>query len=55
MSRDNQTLVDTTMLRKDATGNMRLPEPPKSTAETVSAEHLALGPLDGRYSQIGKI
>lgn len=54
MSRDNQTLVDTTMLRKDATGNMRLPEPPKSTAETVSAEHLALGPLDGRYSQIGK-
>lgn len=54
MTRDNQTLVDTTMLRKDATGNMRLPEPPKSTAETVSAEHLALGPLDGRYSQIGK-
>ena len=23
-------------------------------AENVSAEHLALGPLDGRYSQIGK-
>ena len=26
----------------------------KATAETVSAEHLALGPLDGRYSQIGR-
>ena len=25
-----------------------------SFAENVSAEHLALGPLDGRYSQIGK-
>lgn len=23
-------------------------------AENISAEHLALGPLDGRYSQIGK-
>lgn len=54
MTRDNQTLVDTTMLREDATGNMRLPDPPESTAEFVSAEHLALGPLDGRYSQIGK-
>ena len=27
---------------------------PKNIAETISAEHLALGPLDGRYSQIGK-
>lgn len=26
----------------------------KNLAENISAEHLAIGPLDGRYSQIGK-
>ena len=54
MTRDKQTLVEETSLRKDMAGNLRLPTSPEATAETISAEHLALGPLDGRYSQIGK-
>ncbi len=54
MTRDNQTLAEETSLRKDMAGNLRLPTSPEATAETISAEHLALGPLDGRYSQIGK-
>lgn len=45
-------LVDETLFRKDGAGNLRLPIPSKEQA----AEHfaLALGPLDGRYSCIGK-
>ena len=54
MTRDKQTLVDETSWRKDMAGNLKLPTFPEATAETISAEHLALGPLDGRYSQIGK-
>lgn len=54
MERDKENLVDETMLREDAGGNLRLPEVPETTAEIISAEHMALGPLDGRYSQIGK-
>ena len=54
MTRDKKNLVDETALRKDMDGNLRLPISPEATAETISAEHFALGPLDGRYSQIGK-
>lgn len=54
MNNETKRHIDPTMLRKDMAGNLRLPEPPETAAESISAEHLALGPLDGRYSQIGK-
>ena len=54
MTRDKQTSVDAASLRKDMAGNLRPPEYPEVTAEGISAEHFALCPLDGRYSQISK-
>ena len=54
MTRDEQNLVDEASLRKDMAGNLRPPEYPEVTAEGISAEHFALCPLDGRYSQISK-
>lgn len=53
MARDNKK-VDETMLRKDGAGNLRLPEPPETTEYSIPPEYMALGPLDGRYSQIAK-
>lgn len=53
MAKDNKK-VDETMLRKDGSGNLRLPEPPETTEYSIPPEYMALGPLDGRYSQIAK-
>lgn len=50
MKKEDQNLVDKTMLRKDVAGNFRLPDSP----ETVPAEFLAVGPMDGRYSSTGQ-
>ncbi len=54
MTRDKKNLVDETSLRKDMEGNLKLPTSPEVAEEAITAEHFALGPLDGRYSQIGK-
>lgn len=49
MTRDEKNPANQTT-RKDANVNNHL----SKTADKHSAEHLALGPLDGRYAQIGK-
>ncbi len=54
MTRDKQTSASDYPLRKDMASNLRSPEYPEATAETISAEHFALCPLDGRYSQISR-
>ena len=55
MTRDNH-LVGKADSRKDKCCNLNQQNYPdaEKNADTVSAEHFALGPLDGRYSQIGK-
>ncbi len=53
MTEETKKLDDEKSLRKDMAGNLRPPTYPEETAN-ITAEHFALGPLDGRYSQIGK-
>ena len=53
MTEETKKLVDEKSLRQDMTGNLRPLTYPEETAN-ITAEHFALGPLDGRYSQIGK-
>ena len=51
---DEKFTVDQSMLRKDGSGNLRIPEPLVETAGLISAKEFALSPLDGRYANIGK-
>lgn len=82
MGKDNPNLVvDETMQRKDAVGNLRLPESSETQAnacvlhpfgesgpvlevaeksmttestDSIPAQYLAIGPMDGRYADTGK-
>lgn len=55
MTRDSQNLVDEIIPRKeDVDDNISHPKTSEAPVERSSAAHLALGPLDGRYSQISK-
>jgi len=54
MTRDKNKMVEATVLRMEKDGKLKTPEISMAEAAGIPAEHMALGPLDGRYSQIGK-
>lgn len=56
MKKEDQNLVDETMLRKDTSGNLITPDSctEAPSMEAIPAEYLAIGPMDGRYSKTGK-
>ena len=54
MEEGRQIVSDSSMFKRDTENNLYELENPKTESQDISSRHFALGPLDGRYSEIAR-
>ncbi len=54
MEEERRIVSDSSMFKRDTENNLYELENPKTESQDISSRHFALGPLDGRYSEIAR-